>query len=61
MITSGAVGVFGSEGRLGQDVQPGEEAEGLITVKITDVAPPLLVQQLQGEQAQERTGGGHHV
>jgi hypothetical protein len=61
MITLGAIGVFGSERRLGQDVQAGEETEWLITVEITDVTPSLLIQQLQGEQAQQRAGGGDHV
>ena len=61
MITLGAIGVFGGERRLGQDVQAGEETECLITVEITEVTTSLLVQQLQGEQVQQRAGGGHHM
>lgn len=57
----GAIGVVGGEGRLGQDVQPGEETEGLVAVEVVDVAPPLFVRELQGQQAQEGTDGGDHA
>ena len=60
MLALGAVGVFGGMSGLGQDVQAGEEAQALITVEITDVTPPLLVQKLQSQQAQHGTGGRDH-
>lgn len=61
MVPLGAVGVVGGEGVLGQDVEAGEQAEGLIEVEIADVTAPLLVEQLQGEQAEQGTDGGHHL
>jgi hypothetical protein len=39
----GAVGVVGGEALLGQDVQPGEEAERLVEVEIADMAASLLI------------------
>ena len=61
VVPLGAVGIVGGEGGLGQDVEAGEQAEGLIEVEIADVAAPLLVEQFQGEQTQEGAGGGHHL
>ena len=57
----GAVGVVGGERGLGQDVEAREEAEGLVEVEVADVTAPFLVEQLQGEQAQQGGGGGHHL
>src|SRR5436305_857644 len=57
----GAVGVVGGEALLGQDVQPGEEAERLVEVEIADMTASLLVEQLQGQQAQQRRGGRDHL
>src|SRR5215470_10723377 len=34
------------KGRLGEDIQPSKEAEGLIEIEIADMAAALLVQQL---------------
>jgi hypothetical protein len=56
----GAVGVVGGVGGLGQDVEAGEQAEGLIEVEIADVTASLLIEQLQRQQAQQSTGGGYH-
>ena len=56
-----AVGVVGGERGLGQDVEAGEETEGLVEVEIADVTVPFLVEQLEGEQAQQGGGGGHHL
>jgi hypothetical protein len=49
---SGAVGVSGGVTLLGRDVQPGEQADGLVAAEVVDVAAPLLVEELQGEQAE---------
>jgi hypothetical protein len=57
----GAVGVVSGESGLGQDIEAREQAESLIEVEIADVTTPLLVEQLQGEQAQQGAGGGHQV
>jgi hypothetical protein len=39
----GAVGVVGGVALLGQDIQPGEEAQGLVEVEVADVAVEGLV------------------
>jgi hypothetical protein len=57
----GAVGIVGGEGGLGQDVEAREETEGLVEVKVADVTVPFLVEQLEGEQAQQGGDGGHHL
>ena len=57
----GAVGVVGGVGGLGQDVEAGEQAEGLIEVEIADVTASLLIEQLQRQQAQQSTGGGYYL
>ena len=56
-----AVGVVGGKGRLGQDIEPSKQPEGLIEIKVADVTAAFLVQQLQGEQTQQSTGGGDHA
>ena len=61
MIPLGAIGVLGGISGLGQDVQAGEEAQALITVEVADMAPPLLIQELQGQQAQQGAGGRDHL
>lgn len=61
MIPLSAIGVLGGISGLGQDVQTGEEAQALITVEVADMAPPLLVQELQGQQAQQGAGGWDHL
>src|SRR5687768_18396491 len=45
-----AVGVVGGEGRLREDIEPCEQPERLIKMKVTDVTAAFLVQQLQSEQ-----------
>ena len=55
-----AVRVVGGERRFRQDVQASEGPDRLIEVKITDMTSPLLVDQLQGQQAQERRGRRDH-
>src|SRR5437763_11030006 len=61
LIPLGAIGVLGGISGLGQDVQAGEEAEALIAVEVADMAPPLLVQKLQGQQAQQGGVGRDHL
>jgi hypothetical protein len=61
VLAGGPVRVVGGERLLGQDVQPGEEAQGLVEVEVVDVAVPLLVPQLQGQQCQERGGRRDHL
>lgn len=56
-----AVGIVGGEAFLGQDVEAGEEAQGLIAVEVVDVAAAFLVEQFQGEQAQQSAGSGNHA
>jgi hypothetical protein len=56
-----AIGVVGGEALLGRDVQPGEQAQGPLEVEVVDVAAPLLVQELQRQEAQQGGGGGDHL
>ena len=55
------IGVVRSEGGLGKDIEPGEQAECLVKMKITDVTAAFLVEQFQGQQTQQGTGRRHHV
>ena len=55
----GPIRVVGGEGLLGEDVQAGEEAQGLVEVEVVDVTAPLLVEELQRQQRQDRGGRGH--
>ena len=61
VLAGGPIRVVGDEGLLGEDVQPGEQAEGLIEVEVVDVAAPLLVEELQRQQRQDRGGRGDHL
>ncbi len=61
VLAGGPIRVVGGEGLLGKDVQPGEEAQGFIEVEVIDVAPPFLVEELQGQQGQDRGGGRDHL
>ena len=61
VLAGGPIGVVGGEGLLGEDVQPGEEAQGLVEVEVVDVAAPLLVEELQRQQGQDRGGRGDHL
>src|SRR5262249_26084297 len=61
LIAAGAVRVVGGERLLGEDVEAGEEAEGLVEVEVTDVTAPLLVEQLQRQQREQRRVGGNHL
>src|SRR5215831_3341823 len=60
MVAYGAIGVVGRVGFLGGDIAARKQAHGLVEVKVVDVAAPFFVQKLQDEQAQQRTGRGHH-
>ena len=55
------VRVVGGKGRLRQDVQAREESQGLVEIEVTDVTTPFLVNQLQGQQAQQCRGGRDHA
>jgi hypothetical protein len=57
---SRAVGVIGGVGGLGQDVEAGEQAEGLIGVEIADRTASPLIESLQRQEAEQGVGGGHH-
>src|SRR5262245_49769663 len=61
MLPLRAVGVVGGEGRLREDIEPSKQPERLIKIKVTDVTAPFLVQQLQGQQTQQRTRGWDHA
>jgi hypothetical protein len=56
-----AVGVSGGVTLLGWHVQPGEQADGLVAVEVVDVAAPLLVEELQSEQAEQGGGSRDHL
>jgi len=60
LVTHDPVGVVGGERLLGQDVEPGEQAEGFITVEIVDMTAAFLVEQLERQQRQQGAGGGDH-
>ena len=55
------VRIVGGEGRLRQDVQAGEEPQGLVEIEVADVTTPFLVDQFQGQQAQQGRGGRDHA
>src|SRR5262249_28571567 len=57
----GAVRVVGRERLLGEDVEPGEQAEGLVEVEIADMATAFLVEELQRQQRQQRGRRGDHL
>ena len=59
-VTHSAIGVVGRVGFLGRHIEARTQAHGLVEVKVVDMAAPFLVQELQDEQAQQRTGRGHH-
>ena len=44
----GAVGVVRGKGRLRENIEPSEQPERLIKIKVTDVTAAFLIQQLQG-------------
>ena len=54
------IGIVDGERLLGEDVQTGEQSQGLVEIKIVDVSTPLLVEELERQQGQERAGGGDH-
>ena len=56
-----AGGVVGGAGRCREDIEPSEQPERLIKIKVTDVTAAFLVQQLQGEQPEQRTRGRDHT
>src|SRR4029434_2524803 len=60
MVAYGAIGVVGRVGFLGRHIEARKQANGLVEVKVVDVAAPFFVQELQDEQAQQCTGRGHH-
>ena len=61
MLPLRAVGVVGGEGRLRQDIEPSKQPECLIKIKVTNVTAAFLVQQLQGQQTQQRPRGWDHA
>jgi hypothetical protein len=56
-----AVRIVGGESRFGQDVEAGEDPQRLVKIEVADVASPFLVDQLQGQQAQQRRGRRDHA
>jgi hypothetical protein len=56
-----AVGVVRGAGRLREDIEPSEQPEHLIKIKVINVTAPFLIQQLQGQQTQQRTRGWDHA
>jgi hypothetical protein len=61
VLAGRAVRVSGGEGLLREDVQAGEEAQGLVEVEVVDVAASLLVEELQSQEGQDRCGRGDHL
>src|SRR5262245_8054448 len=61
MLPLRTVGVVGGKGRFREDIEPSEQPECLIKIKVTDVTATFLVQQLQGEQTEQRIGGRDHT
>ena len=61
LVAHGPVGVVGGERLLGQDVEAGEQAEGLVAVEVVDMTAAFLVEQLQRQQRQQGAGGGDHL
>ena len=60
MVAYGARGVVGRVGLLGGPMEARQQANGLVDVQVIDGAAPFFVQELQDEQAPQRTGRGHH-
>src|SRR5260370_1675357 len=52
LFAGGAIGKVGGIALFGEDVQPGEPAQGLVEVEVVDVAVALLVEQFEGQQPQ---------
>jgi hypothetical protein len=61
ILSEGAVRIVGGEGRFRQDVESGKESQRLVEIEVADVAPPFLVDQLEGQQAQQRRGRRDHA
>jgi hypothetical protein len=61
MVTLCAVREVRGKALLRQNVQPGEQSQGLLEIEIINVAASLLVQQFQCQQAQQRGIGRHHL
>jgi hypothetical protein len=57
----GSVGVVGGVALLGQDIQAGEQSEGLVEVEIGDVAASFFVEQLQSQQTEQGRWRGDHT
>ena len=47
-------------GFFGQDVEAGEEAEGVIEVEVVDMAVTFLVEEFQDQEAEQGVDGGKH-
>ena len=60
LVPTSAVRIIGCERLLGENVEPGEQAEGLVEVEVSDRAAALLVEELQRQQGQHRSRGGDH-
>jgi hypothetical protein len=59
--SAGAIGGVGGERLLGGDVEAGEQAECLVTVKIVNMTTSFFVEQLQRQERPQRTRGGNHL
>jgi hypothetical protein len=57
----GAVGIFGGETLLGQDVEAGKEPQGFVAVEVVDVAAAFLVEQFQSKQAEQGADSRNHI
>jgi hypothetical protein len=43
-----------------EDVEPGEQAEDLVSVEVVDMTPSLFVEQFQRQERQQGARGGDH-
>src|SRR5262249_1928046 len=46
---------------LGENVQTSKQPQGLIEVKVVDVAAPFFVEQFQSQQGKQRAGSRNHA
>jgi hypothetical protein len=61
ILPNRTIRIVGGEGRLWQDVQAGEQPEGLVEIEVADVTTSFLVDQFQGQQTQQGRGGRNHT
>jgi len=50
LVADGPIRVGGGERLLGQDVEPGEHTENLVSIEVVDMTTSLFVEQFQRQE-----------